>query len=380
VTSQFLPSRYQPIILSPSPPRTLLLDSVPTLHGLGPASEKRPSTRASKRRPRKPLGSLWVESRFLIQNLRLLLQLLHQGLRRASRSFGRKGTIIFNIFFYGLTINPQASMQSASRYPFGLICKEPCDQERVPKVDKPTSPSARKTFPDMSKPPAPEDTNASASATCNPTSPSATDLGRDVAHQSSWPDPTKHQEASPEDPKSFRLGARGGPQAGECSSMPRIEKQLRQYSRVAESLWDNPDFIQASYHIGRYVSASVNTEIEWELIKALYSSMRTTSKLVDVSIYASPHIVILRSDSSLVLAVVKHSQDKDQFLKVSIKRMQETQIYEDELKEVNEYNSVLSTRLQELETKCAEESQLKEGNFLLPFYLANPIISKYTLD
>jgi hypothetical protein len=60
--------------------------------------------------------------------------------------------------------------------------------------------------------------------------------------------------------------------------------------------------------------------------------------------------------------------------------MQETQMYEDKLKEANEYNSILSARLQELETKCAKESQLKEGKFLSPFYLLNPIISEYTLD
>jgi hypothetical protein len=77
------------------------------------------------------------------------------------------------------------------------------------------------------------------------------------------------------------------------------------------------------------VTASVNTEVEQEQINALYSSMMTTSKLIDVSIYAFPHIVILRSYSSLIQAVVKYSQDKDQFLKVSSKRMQETQMYED---------------------------------------------------
>jgi hypothetical protein len=58
--------------------------------------------------------------------------------------------------------------------------------------------------------------------------------------------------------------------------------------------------------------------------------------------------------------VVKHYQEKDQFFKVSIKRTQE-------LKEANENNSILSARLQELETKCVEESQLKEGKYLLPF-------------
>jgi hypothetical protein len=42
--------------------------------------------------------------------------------------------------------------------------------------------------------------------------------------------------------------------------------------------------------------------------------------------------------------MVKHSQDKDQFMKVAIKRIQETQTYEDELKEVSELNSVLFAR------------------------------------
>jgi hypothetical protein len=84
-----------------------------------------PSTRDIKGRTRKPPGNLWVGSRSPTQNLKLLLQLLHRRLERASRSSDRKGTLIFNILFYCLSINPHASMQSASRYPFGLTCKEP---------------------------------------------------------------------------------------------------------------------------------------------------------------------------------------------------------------------------------------------------------------
>jgi hypothetical protein len=44
---------------------------------------------------------------------------------------------------------------------------------------------------------------------------------------------------------------------------------------------------------------------------------------------------------SLIQVMVKHSQDKDQFLKVAIKWMAETQSFEDEHKEVSELNSVL---------------------------------------
>jgi hypothetical protein len=60
-------------------------------------------------------------------------------------------------------------------------------------------------------------------------------------------------------------------------------------------------------------------------------------------------------------ATVKHSQDKDQFLKVATMWMIETQAFEDELKEVSEINSVLFAQNQELEAQLAEESQAKNG-------------------
>jgi hypothetical protein len=60
--------------------------------------------------------------------------------------------------------------------------------------------------------------------------------------------------------------------------------------------------------------------------------------------------------------LVKHSQDKDQFLKVAIKQMTETYFLEDEMKEVSKLNSVLLALRQELEAKLVEESQAKDGN------------------
>jgi hypothetical protein len=60
--------------------------------------------------------------------------------------------------------------------------------------------------------------------------------------------------------------------------------------------------------------------------------------------------------------------------------MQETQMYENELKEANEYNSVLFAQHQELEAKCVEESRLKEGKFLFTSPSCNAIISEHTLD
>jgi hypothetical protein len=68
-------------------------------------------------------------------------------------------------------------------------------------------------------------------------------------------------------------------------------------------------------------------------------------------------------------AIVKHSEDNDQFLKVSIKRMQETQTFEDELNEETKLNLILSTKNQELVGKLSEESRLKDGSLSMPFSL-----------
>jgi hypothetical protein len=61
--------------------------------------------------------------------------------------------------------------------------------------------------------------------------------------------------------------------------------------------------------------------------------------------------------------MVKHSRHKDQFQNVAIKRMIETQVLEDKLKEVSKLNSILLAQKQELEAKLAKESQAKDGNY-----------------
>jgi hypothetical protein len=121
------------------------------------------------------------------------------------------------------------------------------------------------------------------------------------------------------------------------------KEPLRQHSRVAESLWDNLDFIQAGFHISRFITTAVDTVADRENIEALYSSLKTTSTQINVSARQTALLHLLVMDLILfpMQVLVKHSQDKDQFLKVAIKWMIETQIFEDELKEVSELNSIL---------------------------------------
>jgi hypothetical protein len=54
--------------------------------------------------------------------------------------------------------------------------------------------------------------------------------------------------------------------------------------------------------------------------------------------------------------LVDHCRSKDQFLRVAIKRLIETQTFEDDLKEVSELNEVLLDCNLELKAQLAEES------------------------
>jgi hypothetical protein len=54
--------------------------------------------------------------------------------------------------------------------------------------------------------------------------------------------------------------------------------------------------------------------------------------------------------------LVKHSCCRDQFLRVAIKRLTKTQLFEDELKEMSQLNTALLARIQELEDQLAKES------------------------
>jgi hypothetical protein len=66
--------------------------------------------------------------------------------------------------------------------------------------------------------------------------------------------------------------------------------------------------------------------------------------------------------------LVEHSHSKDRFLRVGIKRLTETQTFEDELKEVSELNEVLLDLNQELKARLVEEIQANNALYSLsPF-------------
>jgi hypothetical protein len=48
-------------------------------------------------------------------------------------------------------------------------------------------------------------------------------------------------------------------------------------------------FAEARFHIGRFVTAAVDTEADRENIKALYSSLKSTSAPIDVGALKTPY-------------------------------------------------------------------------------------------
>jgi hypothetical protein len=48
-------------------------------------------------------------------------------------------------------------------------------------------------------------------------------------------------------------------------------------------LFDNPEFIQVGFHIGRFIKAAVDTEADRANTKARYYTLETASAHLDVS-------------------------------------------------------------------------------------------------
>jgi HAMP domain-containing protein len=74
----------------------------------------------------------------------------------------------------------------------------------------------------------------------------------------------------------------------------------------------------------------------------------------------------------LIQKIIKHSQLKDQYIRVAFKRLTEAQILEDELTEVNALNKTLLAQKQELEAQLAAESRAKAGKYFICINLIMP--------
>jgi hypothetical protein len=66
--------------------------------------------------------------------------------------------------------------------------------------------------------------------------------------------------------------ARGVPTRGDLAQ-PQVKKTPQSSLQVTDSLAKDPDFIKVECHIGKYITAMVNTEAEQVDIQALHSDL-----------------------------------------------------------------------------------------------------------
>jgi hypothetical protein len=155
---------------------------------------------------------------------------------------------------------------------------------KSPKANKPLTPNTKETAPKSLKPPSPGGAHSSPGTGGAPSLSAwaASSLGPVGAFYD--PELAESPKTFPKSPRSYWLGAAGGYQPGEGWSVPQSKKQLWQYSWVVESLFDNCEFIQAGFHIGRFITAVVDTEVDQANIKALYLDLKLALTHLNVSV------------------------------------------------------------------------------------------------
>jgi hypothetical protein len=130
-----------------------------------------------------------------------------------------------------------------------------------PKADKPPTPNTEKIVSGSLKPLSPGGAQSSPGAGGASSSSAKTASSLKSACATSNPRPVEYPKTSPPNPWSYGLRSTGEFPLGGDSSVPHSEEQPRQYSPVAESLADNPEFIKLEIHIRRFITVVVDTEV-----------------------------------------------------------------------------------------------------------------------
>jgi hypothetical protein len=97
--------------------------------------------------------------------------------------------------------------------------------------------------------------------------------------------PVKSPKTSPLSPSSNGLASVGGFPLGGDSSRPHSKKPPWQYSRVAESLANDPEFIKARIRIDRFITTVVDTKADNTNIEALCTDLESTTTQINISTF-----------------------------------------------------------------------------------------------
>jgi hypothetical protein len=167
-------------------------------------------------------------------------------------------------------------VQSSPGHHPQLSCKEWPIKWRAPKADKASSPDAKKTMPEFSKPLSPGGAQSTPGAD-GASSPDATQSPNPTSRR-----PNESPQADPTNPQPFGLGSIGGPSQGEPSA-PRASISARRYSQVKESLAKDPEFVKVWFHISRFITAVVDTVKDRANTNTLYNDLNSPSTQLNIS-------------------------------------------------------------------------------------------------
>jgi hypothetical protein len=154
-----------------------------------------------------------------------------------------------------------------------------------PKVTKPPTPNVEETAQESLKPSSPDGAQDSPGVGGAPTSPTRVAPSSNPTGASSRPKPTEPPKTSPMSPSPMDLG----PSVNTILERARLhpdQKNHRDNIRGSQShCFDNPEFIQTGFHIGRFIMAAIDTEVDRANTKALYSALESASTHLNVSIF-----------------------------------------------------------------------------------------------
>jgi hypothetical protein len=96
-------------------------------------------------------------------------------------------------------------------------------------------------------------------------------------------------KTTPPNNPSDGIGTAGEDSTGGDSAQPQTQSLPRLTPLVVETLANDPDFIQAGFHIGRFITAVINTQADWLNYEALMTEVESCVK----RIFVSSHCIIV---------------------------------------------------------------------------------------
>jgi hypothetical protein len=156
--------------------------------------------------------------------------------------------------------------------------KAPESSDEIPKGEDKPIPSGTKSSSHLPKAPSPQNS-----------SPRTTILGLCPMENPQSSELAESPKTTPPNNPCHGISSTGEYPIGGNSAQPQPKSLPRRTPLVAKTLGNDPDFIQASFNIGRFITAMVDTEADRLNTELLQTELESTSTRINVT---SPCIIV----------------------------------------------------------------------------------------